>query len=120
MQPKYMGIVLSIAGIAGLALSLDYINGPAVNGHLALLMAAGIASAVVFFMGVYLFDRLSTRVPLQKIGVMSLKGMKKGKAALVRMKEEGVSAFIRVKDGQVALLNEGKAALMPANESQLQ
>jgi hypothetical protein len=120
MQPKYMGIVLSILGVAGLALSLYFINGPDINSHLTFLMAAGTAGTVAFFMGIYLFDRLAKRVPAKQFGGMNLMGMKEGKAALVRMQEEGVSAFIRVKDGQVALLNEGKAALMPANESQLQ
>ncbi len=115
-----MGIVLSIAGIAGLALSLYFINGPDINNHLTLLMAAGTVSAVAFFVGIYLFDRLATRVPVKQVGGMSLMSMKEGKAALVRMKEEGVAAFIRVKDGQVALLNERKAVLMPAKESQLQ
>lgn len=120
MQPKIMGIVLSILGIAGLVLSLYYINGPDINSHLTLLMASGTVGAVAFFMGIWLFDRLATRVPVRKFAGMSLMSMKEGKAALLRMKEEGVAALIRVKDGQVALLKEKQAALMPSKESQLQ
>jgi hypothetical protein len=120
MQPKFMGIGLSVLGIAGLILALAGVNGPNVNGHLALFMVAGVLGGVAFFMGIWLFDRLTTRVPVKKFGGMSLMGMKEGKAALLRMKEEGVAAFIRVKDGQVALLKEGQAALMPSKESQLQ
>ncbi len=120
MQPKYVGILLSIVGIAGLALSLYFTNGPDINSHLTLLMSAGTAGAVAFFIGIYLFDRLAAKIPVKQFGGMSVMGMKEGKAALLRMKEEGVAAFIRVKDGQVALLKEGKAALMPAQETQLQ
>ena len=120
MQPKIIGIVLSILGIAGLAAALVCVNGPDVNNHLTLLMVAGTLGAIAFFTGVWLFDRLGTRVPAKKFGGMSLMGVKEGKAALLRMKEEGVAALIRVKDGQVALMKEGQAVLMQAKESQLQ
>lgn len=120
MQQKFMGIGLSILGVAGLIAALVSINGPDVNGHLTLLMVAGTLGAIAFFTGIWLFDRIGTRVPARKFGGMSLMGMKEGKAALLRMKEEGVAALIRVKDGQVALIKEGQAALMPAKESQLQ
>jgi hypothetical protein len=120
MQPKFMGIGLSILGIGGLVLALVGVNGPSVNGHLTLLMVAGVSGAVAFFMGIWLFDRLATKAPVKKFGGMSLMGMKEGKAALLRMREEGVAAFIRVKDGQAAFINEGKAVLMPSKESQMQ
>jgi hypothetical protein len=120
MQPKIMGIVLSILGIAGLVLALYFVNGPDINSHLAFLMVAGTLGAIAFFAGIWLFDRLGTRVPVRKFRGMSLMGMKEGKAALLRMKEEGVAALIRVKDGQVALIKERQAALMQAKESQLQ
>jgi hypothetical protein len=120
MQQKIMGIVLSILGVAGLIASLICINGPDANSHLTLLMVAGTLGAIAFFTGIWLFDRFGSRVPAKKFGGLSLMGMKEGKAALLRMKEEGVAAFIRVKDGQVALIKEGQAALMPTKESQLQ
>ena len=120
MQQKIMCIVLSVLGIAGLVATLVGINGPDMNSHLPLLMVAGTLGAIAFFTGIWLFDRLGTRVPAKKFGGMSLMGVKEGKAALLRMKEEGVATLIRVKDGQVALIKEGQAALMPAKESQLQ
>jgi hypothetical protein len=117
MQPKIMSIVLSILGVAGLVAALARINGPDVNGHLTLLMVAGILSAIAFFAGIWLFDRVGSGVPAKKFSGMSLMGMQEGKAALLRMKEEGVAALIRVKDGQVALMQEGQAAIMQATES---
>jgi hypothetical protein len=119
MQPKIMGIVLSILGIAGLVAALVCINGPDVNGHLTLIMVGGIVGAIAFFTGIWLFDRLGSRVPARKFSGLSLMGVKEGKAALLRMKEEGMAAFIRAKNGQVALIKEGQAALMPTKESQL-
>ena len=115
-----MSIGLSILGVAGLIGALICVNGSDINSHLTLLMVAGTLGAVAFFAGIWLFDRLGSRVPAKKFGGLSLMGMKEGKAALLRMKEEGVAALIRVKDGQVALIKEGQAALMPAKESQLQ
>ena len=119
MQQKYIGIGLSILGAAGLIAALVGINGSDVNGHLTFLIVAGTLGAIAFFGGIWLFDRLGTRVPARKFGGMSLMGMKEGKAALLRMKEEGVAVLTRVKDGQATLIKEGKAALMPAKESPL-
>jgi hypothetical protein len=93
MQQKMMGTTLSILGIAGLVLSLFYVTGSDSNSHLALLMAAGIAGAAAFFAGIWLFDRPG--VLAKKTAGMSLMGLKEGKAALLRMREEGVSALIR-------------------------
>ncbi len=95
MQPKFMGIVLSILGIVGLIAALVCVNGPDINSHLTLLMVAGALGAIAFFAGIWLFDRLGTRVPARKFGGMSLMGVKEGKAALLRMKEEGVAVLRR-------------------------
>ena len=119
MQPKIIGIVLSILGVAGLVAALVGVNGPNVNGHLTLFMVAGTLGAIAFFTGIWLFDRSGTGVPARKFGGMSLMGVKEGKAALLRMKEEGVAALIRVKDEQVAMMKEGQAALMQPKESPL-
>ena len=93
MQQKIMGTTLSILGIAGLVLSLFYVTGSGISGHWIVLMVAGIAGAAAFFAGIWLFDRPG--VLAKKTAGMSLMGLKEGKAALLRMKEEGVSALIR-------------------------
>jgi hypothetical protein len=95
MQQKIIGIVLSILGVAGLIAALMCINGPYVNSHLTLLMVAGTLGAIAFFAGIWLFGRLGSRVPARKFGGWSLMGVKEGKAALLRIKEEGVAALIR-------------------------
>jgi hypothetical protein len=120
MQPKFMGIALSILGVAGLVAALMLINGPDINSHLTLLMVAGVLGAIAFFVGIWLFDRLGSRAAARNFGGLSLMGIKEGKVALLRMKEEGVAVLTRVKDGQAALLKDSKAALMPAKKSQLQ
>ena len=93
MQQKIVGITLSILGIAGLVLSLFYVTGSGISGHWIVLMVAGIAGAAAFFAGIWLFDRPG--VLAKKTAGMSLMGLKEGKAALLRMREEGVTALIR-------------------------
>ena len=117
MQPKIIGVVLSVSGIAGLVAALVSINGSDVNSHLTVLMVAGTLGAIAFFAGIWLFDRFGSGYPARKFSGMSLMGLQEGKAALLRMKEEGVATLIRVKDGQVALMKEGQAAIMQAKES---
>jgi hypothetical protein len=93
MQQKIVGTTLSILGIAGLVMAIMGINGPLVNEHLAMLMAGGLTGALAFFAGIWLFDR--RRVSVKKAAGMSLMGLKEGKAALLRIKQEGVAALIR-------------------------
>jgi hypothetical protein len=54
METKFLGIFLSILGIAGLILALAYMNGADSSKHVSLLLASGILGAISFFLGIRL------------------------------------------------------------------
>ena len=54
MEAKIVGIILCILGIAGLILSLFYMNEAVNTEHVNIVFACGIAGAILFFAGIRL------------------------------------------------------------------
>lgn len=61
MERKFLGIFLSILGIAGLILALVFMAGTDSSKHLSILFACGILGTISFFAGIRL-------IPDQRIG----------------------------------------------------
>ena len=75
MDGKIWGILLSILGIAGLIWAVIYINGPAMSGHLPILVAAGVCGALAFFIGIWLIDHKRSVQKERKPGLMRVADM---------------------------------------------
>lgn len=57
MKLKITGILLSVAGIAGLIITLIYVNMIEDYRQVNLLLAGGIAGTVLFFTGIWLLPK---------------------------------------------------------------
>ena len=81
MERKFLGIILSILGIAGLILALAFMTGADSSKHVSILFACGILGAISFFAGIRL-------IPDQRIGGKGIRIGGKG----IRVGGEGIEA----------------------------